>query len=309
MSRDAKELARAADALRHGRVVAFPTETVYGLGASALDARAVERIYQIKGRPATNPLIVHVCSEEMARSVVRAWPQEASALAGRWWPGPLSIVLKKSEHVPDIVTAGLDTVAVRMPSHPVALELIRRAGMPLAAPSANRFTELSPTTAEHVRKGLGAAVDLIVDGGPCQVGIESTVVSLVSSPAVLLRPGMISRRDLENLIGPVNLHADQDGAQPSPGLYPRHYSPGTPVILIGEGAALPAGRGVCLGWRDRSGAETLVMPREAGAYAAALYETLHRADGMGLDWIAVERPPDSDAWRGILDRLERAAFR
>jgi L-threonylcarbamoyladenylate synthase len=309
MSARADELARAAVALRSGRVVAFPTETVYGLGANALDATAVARIYEIKRRPGTNPLIVHVSSEAMARSVVKHWPEEASRLAARWWPGPLSIVLEKSEQVPDVVTAGLGTVAVRMPSHPVALELIRLAGVPVAAPSANRFTELSPTTAEHVRKGLGDAVDLIVDGGPCQVGIESTVVSLAASPAVLLRPGMISREQLEGVLGAVDVHLTRQGAQPSPGLHPRHYRPRTPVVLVDARDAVPAGRGVLLGWTRRNEVEMIVMPGEAGEYAAALYETLHRVDGQGFEWIAVERPPESAVWSGILDRLERAAWR
>src|SRR5580693_7393668 len=173
------EIGHAARLLRAGRLVAFPTETVYGLGANALDADAVARIYAAKRRPATSPLIVHVASIEMALTVVSAWPETAALLAKKFWPGPLTLVLPKAAAIPLIVTAGLSTVGLRMPSHPVALALIRAAGVPLAAPSANRFTELSPTTAEHVRRSLGKDVDCILDGGACDVGIESTVLSLV----------------------------------------------------------------------------------------------------------------------------------
>src|SRR5258705_9156100 len=184
----------AAERIRAGEVVAFPTETVYGLGANALDAAAVAKIYELKGRPASSPLIVHVASIEMARTLVSQWPPAAEELACRYWPGPLTLVLPKVPAIPDIVTAGLPTVGVRVPNHPLALALIREAGVPLAAPSANRFTGLSSTTAEHVRETFGDAVP-VLDGGPCQVGIESTVVSIASGKITLLRPGMISNED------------------------------------------------------------------------------------------------------------------
>src|SRR5271157_3306039 len=204
------EINRAAQLLRAGRLVAFPTETVYGLGANALDAEAVARIYAVKRRPSASPLIVHVESIAMAQSLVTNWPEIAYRLARRFWPGPLTLVLEKQLDkqlnnqpvIPDIVTAGLPTVGLRMPAHPIALALIRAAGVPLAAPSANRFTELSPTTADHVRRSLGSEVDLILDGGPCQVGIESTVVSLAETKPILLRPGGIPRIVLEAIIGP-----------------------------------------------------------------------------------------------------------
>src|SRR3984893_9020553 len=186
----------AAQILRDGGLVAFPTETVYGLGANALDASAVAKIYELKGRPATSPLIVHAASIEMARTLVIEWPPEAEMLACRYWPGPLTLVLPKGPAIPDIVTAGLATVGVRVPNHPLALALIREAGVPLAAPSANRFTELSATTAEHVREAFGDAVP-VLDGGPCQVGIESTVVSIAAGRITLLRPGMISVDEVE----------------------------------------------------------------------------------------------------------------
>ncbi len=300
-------IARAAELIRNGRLVAFPTETVYGLGANALDPEAVRRIYAAKGRPPTSPLIVHVDSAAMARSLAARWPQEADSLAARFWPGPLTLVVPKAACVPDIVTAELNTVAVRMPAHPAALELIRAAGVPIAAPSANRFTRLSPTTAEHVRAGLGGEVDLILDAGPTEVGIESTVLSLAADRPLLLRAGMVTRSEIERVVGPVEVRTAKLGGgagHPSPGLHARHYSPRTPLLLV-RNAALPArGRGVYVG--SGPGA-SVPMPSDPAAYAAVLYETLHRLDCQGYDWIAVERPPDTPEWDGIRDRLERAA--
>jgi len=286
-------IARAADVLRRGGLVAFPTETVYGLGANALDAAAVERIFAAKGRPKTSPLIVHVDSIEMARGLAAEWPAAADALALRYWPGPLTLVLAKRAEVPDIVTAGLPTVGLRMPAHPLALELIRAAGVPIAAPSANRFTELSPTHASHVSEALA---DYVLDGGPARVGIESTVVSLVGEPA-LLRPGVIPLPELEALIGPIRIvNAPAEGAHSAPGMRERHYQPRTPLILLRAGETLPAGKGV-----------KAEMPADPREYAAALYETLHRLDADGLDWIAIEEPPDTPEWAGVLDRLRRAS--
>jgi L-threonylcarbamoyladenylate synthase len=303
-------LRRAAELIRQGRLVAFPTETVYGLGANALDEAAVGRVFHVKGRPATNPLIVHVDSVQMARGLVRRWPDAAEELARRYWPGPLTLILPKLPLVPDCVTAGLDTVGIRAPDHPLALALIREAGVPVAAPSANPFTGLSPTTAEHVRRTLGGAVDMILDGGPCRVGIESTVLSLAGDAPRLLRPGMISRDELASVIGPVAAGADAGGPMPSPGMHPRHYSPSTPLLLVASGAALPTGRGAYL-WRDRPAwaERSIRMPLQAADYAALLYEILHREDGEGWDWIAVETPPDAPEWAGIRDRLARAARR
>jgi L-threonylcarbamoyladenylate synthase len=296
-------ISEAARLIQSGKLVAFPTETVYGLGANALDAAAVARIFAAKGRPSTSPLIVHVDSVEMARGLAREWPQAAETLARAYWPGPLTLVLPKRPNVPDIVTAGLGTVGLRMPRHPLALELIRAAGVPIAAPSANRFAELSPTTAEHVRKSLGDAVDCVLDGGATPVGIESTVLSL-AGPAVLLRPGMIPREEIEALIGPVETVGSVEGAHPSPGMHPRHYSPRTPVIM---GAPPAAGRGAHLYMTHPSGAARVIgMPRDAREYAAVLYSTLHALDAEGWDWIAVEMPPDTPEWAGIRDRLTRA---
>jgi L-threonylcarbamoyladenylate synthase len=284
----------AAELIRAGRLVAFPTETVYGLGANALDPEAVARIFAAKGRPRTSPLIVHVDSIEMARSLASQWSDAADLLARRYWPGPLSLVVPKRPLVPDIVTAGLPTVGLRMPAHPLALELIRAAGVPIAAPSANRFTELSPTAAAHIPEALA---DYTLDGGTARVGIESTVLSLVEAPT-LLRPGVIPITELEALIGPIlQGAAPVEGAHAAPGMHARHYRPVTPLYLD---TVHRAGKGVVL----RLGAE---MPAEPRAYAAALYETLHRLDAQSLDWIAIEPPPDTPEWAGIRDRLRHAA--
>jgi L-threonylcarbamoyladenylate synthase len=283
-------IARAAEMLRAGELVAFPTETVYGLGANALDAGAVQRIYEAKDRPATSPLIVHVDSIEMAQSLAAEWTAQAEALARAHWPGPLTLVVPKRPVVPDIVTAGLATVGLRMPSHPVALELIRAAGVPLAAPSANRFTGLSPTTAEHVRRGLGDRVAMILDGGPCTVGIESTVISLVGPQPVLLRPGMVTVPEALTEPAPAS-----GAAHASPGLHPRHYSPRTPVLIAGRDEIPPGTRAIRI--------------NAAALPASELYATLHQFDDEGYDAIVVELPPDLPEWAGVRDRLIRAATR
>lgn len=285
-------IAHAAELIRAGRLVAFPTETVYGLGANALDAAAVERIFQAKGRPHSSPLIVHVATIEMARDLAAEWPPAADQLAERYWPGPLTLVVKKRPVIPDVVTAGLPTVALRMPAHPMALELIRAAGVPIAAPSANRFTELSPSAAAHVPQDLA---DYVLDGGPAQVGIESTVLSLVDTPK-LLRPGVIPVTELEAIVGPIG-RPDPEAPHESPGMHARHYRPRTPLYL---GIEARPGRGAVL----RIGKELPGDPRE---YASVLYDTLHRLDAGGLDWIAVEPPPDTPEWAGVADRLRRAA--
>ncbi len=286
------DTAHAAELLRAGKLVAIPTETVYGLAANALDESAVRKIFEVKGRPLSSPLIVHVCDLVMARALAKEWPPQADALASKFWPGPLTIIVPKSNLVPDVTTAGFSSVALRMPSHPVALEVIRAAQIPLAAPSANRFTELSPTTAEHVRQGLGSGIDLILDGGPCTVGIESTVISLAGPVPRILRPGMISRTQIEDVIGPVEVGAGVE----SPGQHPKHYSPRTRVII---GNSLNSGRGIRL---DSSN-----MPRDAVSYAAEFYGRLHQLDEQGYDWIAIELPPDTPEWAGVRDRITRAA--
>jgi len=292
-------LGRAAQIIRDGGLVAFPTETVYGLGANALDPEAVARIYEAKGRPLASPLIVHASDEVMARSVAAEWPPIAERLASRFWPGPLTLIVKKAAVIPDLVTAGLNSVGLRVPAHPIAIALIQRAGLPIAAPSANRFMQVSPTTAEHVQAALGERVQLILNGGPAPVGIESTVVSLTRHPPVILRPGMISQTELESVTG---VGWDREIALPhiseSPGLHPRHYAPRTPLYVLEPGAPNPSGRG-----------RMIEMPSDPRQYATQLYAELHKADSEGWEWIAVEKPPETPEWEGILDRLRRASTR
>jgi L-threonylcarbamoyladenylate synthase len=296
---EASELQRAAALIRAGELVAFPTETVYGLGANALDPAAVAKIYAAKGRPSGSPLIVHVDSIAMARGLAREWPEKAERLARRFWPGPLTLVLPKQPHVPNVLTAGLDTVGIRVPANAIALALIQEACLPVAAPSANRFSELSPTTAQHVRDAMGDRVAIVLDGGRTTVGIESTVLSLAGPEAILLRPGMISQAQIEDLIGPVRTEqAVLGGPHPSPGMHRRHYSPKTPLILVKPGQPQSGGHGL-----------RLQMPADPSQYAAVLYERLHQADSENWDWIEIELPPDQPAWAAIRDRLERAAAR
>jgi L-threonylcarbamoyladenylate synthase len=313
MAPSAEQIASAAALIRADGVVAFPTETVYGLGANALSPAAVRKIYEIKQRPATSPLIVHVNSVHMAQELVSSWPLTAETLAARFWPGPLTLVLPRKTIVPHEITAGLDTVGVRMPAHPVALALIEAAGLPIAAPSANRFTQLSPTTAAHVAAGLGAAVDLILDGGPTDVGIESTVLSLAGDQPILLRPGMISQAAIESVIGPIAVAGETTPHTPhaSPGQHDKHYSPRTPLYLLSAGEPLPAsGAGTWIYHSTpRPATRQVQLPASPGPYAAMLYETLHAADATALDWIAVEAPPDGVEWAGVTDRLNRARFR
>ncbi len=310
---DDAAIARAAAILRAGGLVAFPTETVYGLGANALDPTAVAGIYQAKGRPSNNPLIVHVNDDVSARSLAAAWPASAAALTAAFWPGPLTLVLPRSERVPDIVTGGGPTVALRSPAHPVARALIEVAGMPIAAPSANRSSELSPTRAEHVRAGLDGRIDAILDGGPTTAGIESTVVDLSGIVPRLLRPGPIPLAMLEALVGPFAMFdPSSSGPLPSPGMLERHYSPHTTLLclesidvemLMGRniGAIVPAPTGV-------SGVIERVIIPTPEAYAERLYDLLHELDGLGLDGIVAWMPPDRPEWLALRDRLRRASF-
>src|SRR5262245_24196245 len=223
---DPAAVARAAEVVRGGGLVAFPTETVYGLGALALDPAAVGHIFTAKGRPASNPLIVHV-AEPGPHDLAAAWPAAAARLAERFWPGPLTLVLTRTERVPDIVTAGGLTVALRMPAHPVALALLRAVGVPVAAPSANRSTRLSPTLAAHILDGLDGRIDLILDAGPTAGGLESTVLDLTTDPPRLLRPGLVTPAEIEAVVGPVARSASTEtaGPLPSPGMLARHYAP------------------------------------------------------------------------------------
>lgn len=311
-------LKRAAEVLLQGGLVAFPTETVYGLGANALDEKAVARIYQAKGRPSHNPLILHVADKEQARHLVASWPEKAERLS-LCWPGPLTLVLPRAAHVPDIVTGGGPTVGVRVPRHPVAWGLLNAARIPIAAPSANRSNRLSPTRAEHVLAGLDGRIDLLLEGGPCSGGLESTVIDLTTDPPRLLRPGLISLSELEEMIG----HVDRPDAHqlaaplPSPGLLDRHYAPSTPLEL-----AVPEGtqrvrryldQGLRVGWITFSfpspvpNLVPITMPTDPLAYGALLFSVLHDLDKKGLDRVVVDAPPPADSWLAVNDRLRRAS--
>lgn len=307
----AQTIDRAAALLRDGAVVAFPTETVYGLGASALDAHAAARIFEIKRRPSFDPLIVHVSGETMLEGVVLDIPPAARALMEAFWPGPLTLVLRKRDIIPDLVTSGLPTVAVRMPAHPVARAILEAARVPLAAPSANPFGYLSPTRAEHVARMLGDAVDLIVDGGPSEHGIESTIVML-EPRLVLLRPGAVDAAAIEAIVGPLARELGDDARPLAPGRLPQHYAPATPIEILGtRGAAADCARAGLLAFREpRPGyAAVRVLAPDADLREAAthLFEYLHELDALGLDRIDVELVPARGVGIAINDRLARAA--
>lgn len=309
-------LQQATALLRAGALVAFPTETVYGLGANALDPEAVARIFAAKGRPSYNPLIVHVHDAAAAQALARHWPAAADACAAAFWPGPLTLVVPRAPQVPDAVTAGLGTVGLRVPAHPVAQALLRAADLPLAAPSANRSAELSPTLAEHVQKSLGGKVDLILDAGPTPVGIESTVVDLSGSAPVLLRPGSIPQTALKHILGPLLL-PDAGGRagepRPSPGMLDRHYAPRGELRLFTPCGVLDVRPdyivGALLLTCEAMAQHKVRMPTDPEGYARRLYAELHRLDEAGCDLILVERVPDTPDWAGVRDRLNRATGR
>ncbi len=316
-------LQEAAAYVREGKLVAFPTETVYGLGANGLDSDAVAKIYAAKGRPATNPVILHVATMDQAKALTNAWTPEAQKLADAFWPGPLTMILKKSEIVPAIVTAGGMTVAVRMPLHPIALALIREAGVPLAAPSANLSGSVSPTTAAHVLKTLDGSIDGIIDAGSAERGLESTVLDLTVTPPMIRRPGPVSRAEIEAVIGPVRIDADvhdETRTLISPGQMQSHYAPRAMVHCIPvypEGqmessvhALREHGASVACMLRTQQpidGVPSRMLPHDAAGYAAALYDALHALDETGVRHILVEMPPDTEEWAAVLDRLKRAS--
>ncbi len=310
-------LGQAAELLAQGQLVALPTETVYGLAADARSPKAVARIFEAKGRPAGNPLIVHIDSVEMAEGCVAAWPRAAAQLAGAFWPGPLSLVLPKADSIPEIVTAGGKTVAVRCPAHPVFRAVLAKCGFPLAAPSANRSNRVSPTRAEHVVDQLGGLIPLVLNGGACDLGIESTVLDLTGDTPTLLRPGMISLGQLQAVLGPVATSKHPAAAEPlkSPGQLQRHYSPRAKLIIV-EGDMAAA-----LGQADETThviartAEPAAWPSErwhelpavVSGFARELYSTLHRCDQLGAETILVQSLPSGDEWAALRDRLNRAA--
>lgn len=303
---------RAATLLRAGELVAFPTETVYGLGANALGASAVARIFLAKGRPSHNPLIVHVGDLAAARDLVIEWTPMAEKLATRFWPGPLSIVLRKQSRIPALVTAGLETVALRVPAHPVALALLRATGLPIAAPSANRSEAVSPTTAQHVAEGLGDRIPLILDGGATAVGIESTVIDLTGASPRLLRPGMVSAAEIEEMLG-VALGSSAtmvgDAPRASPGQLERHYAPSAPVQLYDVRATDSSATtgAIVLHPGSGAGSREIQLPHDPAGYARGLYAALHTLDAAGVTHILIERPPLLPSWDAIHDRLRRAS--
>lgn len=317
---DPQKVGFAAALLRQGKLVAFPTETVYGLGANALDVRAVQSIFAAKGRPPTNPVIVHVADIAAARALVADWPDSAELLARRFWPGPLSIILPRADCIPDVVTAGMPTVAVRVPAHPVALALLRAAGIPIAAPSANRSTQLSPTTAQHVLSSLDGRIPLILDAGPTSGGIESTVIDLSSAPRVL-RPGLVAIAELQSVLGTEVLrppaHVQEGEPYSSPGQMQRHYAPRTPLETV-EGDASTrlaelGGQGVRVAlivFADRvetTNPSTFVLPTDPARASSGLYALLHGIDTADFDRIVVQMPANEPTWLAIRDRLRRAS--
>ena len=312
------EIERAVGVLRAGGLVAFPTETVYGLGADASNPEALKKVFLAKGRPRDHPLIVHVADAVQLANWAREVPASARALALRFWPGPLTMILKRVPQVNDLVTGGQDTVAVRVPSHPVAQALLRRFGSGVAAPSANRFGRVSATTAAHVRREFGDEVDCVLDGGAADVGIESTIVDLSGARPALLRPGWITAQRLEESLG-TPLAAPDAAAPRAPGTLPKHYAPQTPLMLMEadlmlELAASLTRQGKRVAVLARSarrpllpGIEWVTAPQEAAGYAHDLYANLRRLDAAGCDTILVEAPPQEPAWFAINDRLTRAA--
>ena len=312
-------VARAAEILARGGLVAFPTETVYGLGANALDAQACARIFEVKRRPHFDPLIVHVPSVEVAEALCTGFDARARALAEAFWPGPLTLVVPKAEIVPAIVTSGQTTVALRAPSHPVAIALLRAARVPIAAPSANLFGYISPTAAEHVDRQLGSQVPLILDGGPCELGLESTILDLTGERVELLRAGALEVERIESVIGQRLSAAPREARPKAPGQLERHYSPHTRFVLLDEPAraANTAARAGLLAFRapgaDVSATyrhvEILSPSGDLREAAARLFAALHRLDSADLDVIFAEPVPLDGLGLAIADRLRRAAAR
>ncbi|MFI7551952.1 L-threonylcarbamoyladenylate synthase [Micromonospora sediminimaris] len=308
------DLGEAAAVLRTGGLVAFPTETVYGLGANALDARAAARIFEAKQRPSFDPLITHLADVADMEPLVGSVSPAVAALAARFWPGPLTLIVDRPERIPPIVTSGLDSMAVRVPDHEHARRLIAAAGVPVAAPSANRFGQLSPTRAEHVVRGLGAAVDVVLDGGPTRCGIESTIVDARGDLPVVLRLGALPVEELEKIAGPVTVRPGSSGQPVAPGTMAAHYAPRTPLRLLSGAESAGAGGAGCgyLAFRDRpagdwAAVEVLSASGDLTEAAARLFDMLHRLDAVGVTEIVAEPVPDTGVGRAVNDRLRRAA--
>ncbi|HEY7090072.1 MAG TPA: L-threonylcarbamoyladenylate synthase [Tepidisphaeraceae bacterium] len=314
----------AVKVLRRGGTVAFPTETVYGLGADATSPAAVQRVFAVKGRPSTNPVIVHVADAAVAKRYAATWPARATQLVEKFWPGPLTLVLPKTDAIVPSVTAGRNTVGLRAPDHPLTLELLRTFDGAIIGPSANRSSHVSPTTAQHVRDELGDAVEVILDGGPCRVGIESTVLDLSSASPAILRPGAISREQIEAVVGPVglrNIITELTTPATSPGQHSRHYAPITPTYAF-PGAEIDSVARWCDDHRDKQAIlicinhharlqhenlKPLMMPNRPDDYARQMYAALRHADRQSPAAIWIEMPPDTPEWLAVRDRLSRAS--
>jgi L-threonylcarbamoyladenylate synthase len=311
-----KLILQAAEIIRKGGIVAFPTETVYGVGADAFNPIAVARIFEVKGRPYFDPLIVHVANPSDLDKLVIEIPSRAKKLIEQFWPGPLTVVLFKKENVPDIVTAGLSTVAVRMPKHPMALHLIEQADCPIAAPSANPFGYLSPTTARHVREQLGDRVDLILDGGPCPVGVESTILSFTEEEPLLLRPGGVELEEIESIVGRVKISPMKEDKPSSPGMLRKHYAPCTPIVINWSEKDIDFHRDKKIGllsFKEPKNClkchhvEVLSKKGDLREAAANLFAAIRRLDALNLDLILAEAVPEIGLGRAIMDRLRRAS--
>lgn len=293
-------LRRAANALLAGELVVLPTETVYGLAADAANPEAVEKIFEAKGRPSDNPLIVHVSHMEAVELWSDHMPKGLLKLARAFWPGPLTVVMPKNPRVPRVVTAGLDTIAIRIPSHSIALAVLELTDMGLAMPSANPFMGLSPTRADRIDPSLAAHVACIIDGGPCRVGIESTVLDLSDGTPKILRPGMITAEEIEAVIGAVELVGGDE--RKAPGMYKRHYAPRVPTVLLQK--AEEGDAGLVFGYS--TGEDQIQMPSDPVSYAKKLYVALSDLEGRGLERIVIEEPPRGSEWAGVWDRVSKA---
>lgn len=319
MPPDPAQIEEAARLLNAGELVAFPTETVYGLGADAANPAAVARIFAAKGRPHSHPLIVHVSNFAAAREWAGDVPEAAARLADAFWPGPLTIVLPRAARVPDAVTGGQSSIALRAPAHPVARALLAAFGRGIAAPSANRYGRISPTRAADVREELGDRVALVLDGGDCAVGLESTIVACLDGRVTLLRPGAVSRSQMADVVGTVS---DPDANAPrAPGRQRSHYAPGTPLEIVDDAAlrrevkaALAAGERIAVLARSDANevSDRLVwrrVPAGPAAYGRVMYAALRELDAAGAGRILVEAVPSGESWAAVADRLERAAAR
>lgn len=310
-------VARAVEVLKAGGLIGLPTETVYGLGADASNELAVRRIFAVKGRPSSHPLIVHVANSDVARHWASEWPREAERLATALWPGPLTLIVRRSALATDAVTGGQETVGLRVPDHPLALELLRTFGGGVAAPSANRFGRVSPTTAQHVRDELGAEVDVVLDGGPCRIGVESTIIDLSGGAPRILRPGGVPKEHLERLLGGSVPVATQASDVRAPGMLASHYAPRAGLWLVtqktlADEAAARVAKGAKVavltpaGVAAPPGVTSFVLADEA-EYARELYATLRRVDALGLDVVLAVPPPEAGVGLAVVDRLRRAS--